>query len=329
MNLADLFTVTVLTDAITKLPVAPGQLGAMSLFAEKGIRTTSVAIEVRNGRLVLVPNASRNDEPAPVAGGKRAAVTLTAAHLPVSDTLLPEDVQDVRAFGQESVDSGLEAQATVINDKLAALKGHLEATREWHRIGALRGKVLDADGSVLYDLYSVFGVAQQTASIAFTTATTNVLKAVLDTKRAAEKKLGGVLNRGFKAFCGSAFHDALVGHPKVVAAFDNWQAAQDRLAGDMRSGFTFGGVEFIEYAGEVNGQAFIPADKAIVFPDAQGVFVTYNAPANYNEAVNTVGQPYYAKAEPRRMGKGWDLEAQSNPLTLCLYPEAIVELTAS
>ena len=329
MNIEDLFTVTALTEAITKLPVAPGLLGASGLFAEKGIRTTSVAIEVKNGRLVLVQNASRNAEPAPVAGGARGVVTLTAAHLPVSGTLLPEDIQDVRAFGKEAVDAGLEAQAGVINDRLALMKTHLEVTREYHRVGALRGKVLDADGSVIHDLHNAFGVTPMSASIAFTTATTNVLKAVLDARRGAEKKLGGVLNRGFKALVGSGFYDALVGHPKVQAAFDNWQAAQDRLGGDMRNSFTFGGVEFIEYAGEVGGQAFIPADRAIVYPDAPGVFVTYNAPANYNEAVNTVGQPYYAKAEPRRMGKGWDLEAQSNPLTLCLYPEAIVELTAA
>ena len=54
----------------------------------------------------------------------------------------------------------------------------------------------------------------------------------------------------------------------------------------------------------------------------------YFAPANYNEAVNTVGQSYYAKSEPRKMGKGWDLEAQSNPLAVFHYPEALVELKA-
>ncbi|MDR1063244.1 MAG: major capsid protein [Azoarcus sp.] len=330
MDIEDLFTVTALTDAVTRLPVAPGQLGATGLFAEKGIRTTSIAIELRNGRLVLIPNVSRNAEAPVVAGGRRGVVTLTACHLPAAGALLPEDIQDVRAFGKESTDSGLEAQASVINDKLAALKADIEATREWHRIGALRGQVLDADAStVLYDLYDTFDVAQQTANVAFSTATTNVRKAVLDAKRGIEKKLGGVVVRGIKAFCGSAFFDALTAHPKVEAAFDNWQAAEDRLAGDQRGGFTYGGVTFIEYAGEVNGVPFIPADKAILYPDAAGVFVTYNAPANYNEAVNTVGQSYYAKSEPRKMGKGWDIEVQANPLTLCLYPEAVVELSAT
>jgi hypothetical protein len=330
MNLDNLFEVVPLTEAISKLPVAPGLVGSLGLFAEKGIRMATVAIEVRRGRLALVPNTSRLAGPPLRESEKRQIVTFRAAHLPAADVVLPEDIQDVRAFGGESVEAGLQSQATVINDKLAALKADIEATREYHRLGALRGQVFDADGStVLTDIYSEFGVTKNTASVAFSSAATNVLKVVLDVKRLIEKKTGGLQLRGIKALCSAAFFDALVGHTKVQAAYANWQSAQDRLGGDLRAGFTFGGVTFIECPDEVGGIAFIPDGKAQVFPDAQGVFVTYNAPANYNEAANTIGQPYYAKAEQRRMGKGWDIEAQSNPLALCLYPEALVELTAA
>ena len=76
----------------------------------------------------------------------------------------------------------------------------------------------------------------------------------------------------------------------------------------------------------VSGQRFIPLDVAQVFPVAKGVFRMFNAPANYNETVNTLGLPFYSKAEPRSLGKGWNLEAQSNPLALCLFPGALVEL---
>jgi hypothetical protein len=281
-----------------------------------------------------VPNQSRLTEPAPRATDKRKVITLTAAHLPASAVVLPEDVQDVRAFGSESVEAGLQAQATVINEKLAAMKTDIEATREYHRVGALRGQVLDADGAtVITNLFTAFGVAKKTASVAFSTATTDVRKACLDVKRHIEKKTGGLVVSGFPVLCAPDFFDALTGHESVKAAFDNWQAAQDRLGGDMRKGFTYGGLNFIECADEVvSGNTtipFIPAGKAQAFPNARGAYVTYNAPANYNEAVNTVGQAFYAKAEPRRMGKGWDLEAQSNPLTLCLYPEALVEISAA
>lgn len=330
MNLDDLFKVTTLTDSINKLPAVPGLVGSMGLFAEKGIRTTSVFIEQRQGRLILVPNQGRNDDSQQLGKGQRQGVSLSCCHLPLTTQVEPGDIQDVRAFGGEATDGGLESQATVINDKLGDIKNSIEATKEFHRVGALRGKVLDADGAtVLHDLYGTFGVVKKSSNVALSNAATDVRKACLDAKRHGEKKLGGVLVKGWRALCGSDWFDSFTGHANVKEAFANYQAAQDRLGGDMRSGFTFGGIEFIEYAVEVGGKSFIPADIAQVFPVAQGVFVTYHAPANYNEAVNTIGKPYYAKAEPRKMGKGWDIEGQSNPLTLCLYPEALVEMKAT
>lgn len=330
MTLDDLFKTTALTDAVSKLPAVPGKVGAMGLFAEKGIRTTSAFIEYRAGRLVLVPDQPRTADGKSLGNGKRHGVTLTAAHLPVTTQVLPDEIQDVRGFGQEGTQDNLASQAQVINDKLTDLKNSIEATREYHRIGALRGQVLDADGTtVIRDLYDAFGVTKKTVNVALSNTATNVLKANLDAKRYAEKKLGGVVVRGWRALCGAAYFDAFVANAKVQKAYEGYQAAQDRIGGDMRSGFVFGGIEYIECSDEVDGKLFIPTDVAQVFPVAQGVFVTYNAPANYNEAVNTIGQPYYAKSEPRKMGKGWDLEAQSNPLTLCLYPEALVELVAT
>ncbi len=104
---------------------------------------------------------------------------------------------------------------------------------------------------------------------------------------------------------------------------------QDKLTADLRKGFTYGGIEFIEYDVTLDGLRFIPENVAQIFPVASGIFKMYNAPANYNEAVNTVGKPYYAKTAERKFNKGWEMEAQSNPLALCLIPEALFELRAA
>ena len=325
MNLQDLFSVANLTAAVNKLPVMPGKVGAMGLFDEKGVTSTTVIIDEREGRLVLVPNTSRNDDPAPIKGNKRKRRTFETLHLPINRPLLPSQLQGIAAFGQESATTPI---ATVINDHLQDLKNSIEATREFQRVGALRGKLLDADGETMFDLYKEFEVSQKKMTVALSAAGTNVRKACLDAKRHSESKLGGVMVTGFRALCGPDWFDAFIDHEKVKAAFANYQEAQDRLGGDMRTGFTFGGIEFIEYDVTVSGQRFIPADIAQVFPMARGVFRLFNAPANYNETVNTLGQPFYSKAEPRKMGKGWDLEAQANPLAMCLFPEALVELKA-
>lgn len=323
MNLQDMFSIANLTAAINKLPAIPGKVGAMGLFEEKGVNSTSVVIDEREGRLVLVPNTSRNDDPAPVKAGKRKRRSFETLHLPVARPLLPSQIQGIAAFGQEGTAAPV---ATVINDNLQELKNSIEATREFQRVGALRGKLLDSDGSVLFDLYKEFEVEQKTINVNLGAAGTNVRKACLDAKRYSESKLGGVMVTGFRSLCGPDWFDAFIEHEKVKAAFANYQEAQDRLGGDLRNGFTFGGIEFIEYDVTVSSQRFIPANVAQVFPVAKGVFRMFNAPANYNETVNTLGLPFYSKAEPRKLGKGWDLEAQGNPLAMCLFPEALVEL---
>lgn len=326
MNLEDLFTVAALTASVNKLPTIPSKAGALGIFDEKGVTTTAVVIDEREGRLVLVPNTSRDDDPKPVKSGGRARRTFETLHLPLSRPLLPSQLQGVAGFGEEQ--APINAQAKIINDHLQELKNSIDATREYLRIGALRGKLLDADGGVLYDLYEEFGVQQKKINVALSTGATDVRKFCLDAKRHSEKKLGGVMVKGFGSFCGPDWFDAFTGHENVKAAFAGYQEAQDRLGGDTRSGFTFGGITFMEYDVTVSGQRFIPADVAQVFPMAAGAFRMFNAPANYNETVNTVGLPFYSKGEQRKMGKGWDVEAQANPLAMCLYPEALVELKA-
>ena len=58
-------------------------------------------------------------------------------------------------------------------------------------------------------------------------------------------------------------------------------------------------------------------------------FGTYLAPADFNETVNTLGQPLYAKQEPRKFERGTDLHTQSNPLPMCHRPGVLVKLTSA
>ena len=57
-----------LTKAVNLLPVKPTYFGSIGLFEEKGSRTTSVTLDVRHGRFVLVPNRDRRDGATPLAG---------------------------------------------------------------------------------------------------------------------------------------------------------------------------------------------------------------------------------------------------------------------
>jgi hypothetical protein len=82
-------------------------------------------------------------------------------------------------------------------------------------------------------------------------------------------------------------------------------------------------------ATDANGvsRRFIAAGEGHCFPQGTvDTFGTYVAPADFNETVNTLGQPLYAKQEPRKFDRGTDLHTQSNPLPMCHRPGVLVKL---
>lgn len=331
MNLADLFTPTALTTAVLTLPKPPTMLGDKKIFKIVPVKTTYAVIESINGKLVLVSNTDRNGDPDKKGNEKRKRRVFEIPHLPKSTTILPDEL-NVHAFGGTGDQTA--EQAKVINDKLQGLKNDIETTKEFHRVGAISGIVLDADGSVILNYFNEFGVTQKNINIQFSVDTTDIRKQVLDGKRHAQKKLGGAIVREWVAYCSATYFDALTAHPNVQKAYANYQEAQERLGGDNRSSFKYADVTWIEYEVEVSqpdGELikFVPDNKARLVPLVDDLFQSIVGPANYNEAVNTLGQEMYAKAEERKMGKGWELEAQSNVLSVCTAPDALVTFTAT
>lgn len=320
-----------LTKAVNLLPVKPTYFGSIGLFEEKGSRTTSVALDVRHGRFVLVPNRDRREGATPMAGRGSTWKTQTfqTAHLPLSDVLLPDDVQDLRSFGTEQ----LSTVDQVLNDRMQDLKDSLTATLEYHRTGAVKGVVYDANGGTLLDLFDAAGVTQYKKTITLPTTESikdNVIKSsIYDLKRNAKKYLSGFMIKRFECMCSPSFFDGLTGHSLVRDAYERWQAAQDSFGEDDRKGFTYGGVTFWDCSDEIDGKALVEDGKAYFYPVGSGLFSTFYAPANWNETVNTIGLPFYAKTEARPMGKGWDLEVQSNPVCICHVPGALAEVSLS
>lgn len=321
----DLFTAESLTAAINKAPYVPGQIAALKLFEEKGIATTKASIEQKNNTLVLVPNIGRG-APAPVfRPGQREALSFETAHLIQRSTLLADSIQDVREFGTNELKT---LERTLQDDHLAPMRLNLEATIEYHRIGAIKGQIMDASGGVLIDLLAEFGVSQQTLDVDLDTGTTKVQAKILAAKRLAENALGAAKPSAWVALCSPAFFDALLGHPSVENFAAGWTAAS-MLRDDVRESVSIGGVTFMEYRGSYLGTDFIAAGQAYLVPQGiPGLFITRFAPADYAEAVNTEGLPIYAKSHLLPFNRGAMLEAQSNPVNLCSIPQAVIKLTA-
>jgi hypothetical protein len=267
--------------------------------------------------------------------GKRTLRSFVIPHIPHDDVVLPEEVQGLRAFGTESEFASI---AAVLAEHLETMRTKHAATLEYLRMGALKGIVFDADGRELVNLYDEFKIGAQSINFKLNVEGTNVLEKCLDLKRLMGKSLAGERMSSIQCLVSPEFFTKLVTHASVKEAYKLWNEGQ-ALRSDMRAGFPFAGITFEEYAGEAstsdgNGgwvtKRFINEGEGHAFPlGTLDTFATYFAPADFNETVNTLGQPLYAKQEPRRFDRGTDLHTQSNPLPICQRPGLLIRLTMS
>jgi hypothetical protein len=325
----DAFGAVELTNAINKLPFIPGRVGQLGIFANRGVATTAVSIEEREGVLYMVPTSQRGAPGTQNKTGKRTLRKLAIPHLQVNDTILADEVQNVRSFGSENE---LQSLQMVVNQRLETMAQSLDVTIEHLRLGAIKGQILDSDGStVIYNLFTEFGVSQE-PEVDFDLDNANPAAGALRKKcasviRKIANNLGAAPLTRVHALCGDNFFDDLVAHPEVRETYLNQSQASELREGYVYGTLNFGGVTFENYRGSVGGTSFIDTDKCHLFPvGVPGLFMNFFGPADYAERVNSIGLPRYAKqaADPM-FNKFVSLEAQSNPLPICTRPKVLMQ----
>lgn len=321
----DAFSMASLTASINDMPHVPGRLGSLGLFDEEGITTTVVQIEKDGDTLALVAAGERGVPGQVVTGSKRHLIPFNTLHLPQQSTIRADEVQGLRQFGSETE---LESVQTLVGKRQKKHRQQLDVTVEYHRIGAVKGQILDADGQrVLLDLYQAFGIQQKTVQMKLADPATHLRSKCLEIHEAIEDALGALTHTGVRAVCGKNFWAALLANEDFEATYLNSELAA-ALRGEPRDAIEFGGVVFERYRGKVGNKAFVGDDEAYAIPEGvPELFITRFAPADHMDTVNTNGLPYYTSQELLKHGKGVELESQSNPLNLCTRPGAVIKLT--
>lgn len=327
----DAFSTVTMTEAVNVIPNNYGRIRQSGIFKEKGITTTSVAIERMNNVLNLLPQTQRGGEASRNNSGKRQVISIEIPNFTHEDTIKAADVLNVRAF---NTDNQLQAIQDLVLMKLAEMRSKHDITLEFMCAGALKGKVLNSEGDVIVDLFKAFGIQQKTIDFKFSKTGTNVDALCRDVHRHIEKNLKGEMMTSILGLCSPEYFDRLLADPSVKEAYNNYQA-KTPWRDDMRQEFVYQGVKFSEYVGEatnVKGEVFkfVPEGEAVFLPlGTTNTFEINNAPGDYIDAVGTLGLPIYAKQEVSKFERGVDLQTQSNPLPICKRPEVLVKGTSS
>lgn len=330
------FSAVSLTDTVNIVPNTYGRINELGLFQNEPVSTTSVAIDIANGVLNLLPMRPRGG---PASVGTRERQNLQAfvvPHIPHDDSVLALDVQNMLARAPQL---GLESVIGAVNRKLITMRRKHAITLENLRMGALKGRILDYDGTVVIDLFARFGVTEKTIDFALGTATTDVGGKLRELSGYMEDSLMGDTMTGVHGFASPTWFAKYIAHASVKDAFKFYTSTQDPNRQDVRRGFSYQGVTIEEYRGSatyLNADGttstvtrFIPDGDVRFFPIGTGeTFVNWWAPPDFVDEVNTApgldSQVFVAPLERMKFGKGVDVHTESNPLPLCKRPNLLV-----
>jgi len=315
------FQLTELTASINNLKYRPSRLSGF--FEERGVAALSVVVEEQNGVLSILETRPRGAPGQPMGRDDRKVRSFAIPHIPVQGQILADEVQGVRAFGSENSSDVL---AMRLSEKLQFMRDSLDYTLESHRLQAIMGNYIDVNGDA-QSLFTAFGVNQQTQALGLhATNRSQIRQKMFAVNGKVATALDGTPYSGMTVLCGDNFWSALLDDADTRNTYLNQAQAAD-LRGNPSDRFTAFGAMWEWYRGTT--AANLGSDAYVIPAGVPGLCITRFAPANYVETVNTMGLPLYAKSEPLPLGKGYRLEAQSNPLNLVTRPAAMIKLTIS
>lgn len=330
----DAYSMTELSAAVQELSFVPSFLGDLGIFDEVPLLSRNVIVEKRGQSLALIPASADGSPPKQESVDLASVRNFRSVRLADAFTMYASEIAGFRDFGSSS--SFKQVQKEYMT-RMSKVRANMDLTHEFHRIGALQGVLLDADGAtVIYDWFSEFGIAQAAnIDFALQTTTTDVrakCHQVVRQMRVAGK--GSITPQTrVAAVCGDSFYDRLINHDAVKATYNNWQAAaalRENIAYDY---FRFGGIDFYNYRGADDSALVAPANNAArFFPvGARDVFKKFMSPADeFMPFVGTLGEDVYAMNIIDKDREAWTKgELYSYPLYMCMQPQVLQRATTA
>lgn len=334
------FTAIQMTEAIARMPSTYGVMEALNAFPVQDGVSTIVEIRFRNGKIEVLTAKDRGAPPAADTPDEEDLVLMKVPHFPHLTTLTPKDIQDMVTLANSALRP--RTMAEEMAKKLERIKLKHDITKEYVRLGALKGVILDGAGATLHNLFTTFGVTKKQVGFVLGTATTDIIAKIEEIHAHVRDNLKGETMTGVELWCSPVFFNKFVQHAKVEKYYLSHQAAlaladpaRAAIGGTMSRSFPFQNLMIREYPGAFpiksgntwSSVAAFPDDKAYIrVVGTTDTYATYTAPPDSIEMANMVGEEIYITDNVLPHEKGIELASQSNLLAVTRRPELIVEV---
>ena len=327
------FTFETLVGCVNSVPFEPKYLQDIGLYDYASAYTSTVEVEFDGQVINLVQTSQPGTPGLQVSRNPRNIYTFNASRIAETVVVYADEVAAIRALGSTE----LETVQTHADKKLQNAVRNIRSTMEWQRAQTAQGRLLDADGTVINDYFSLLNVSEPTQDMTLGTTSEGHLNSVCTTILNTLEDALGNLVPGVPpiAICGRTFFQNFITHPNVLDAYKYFEATQQKLnpnRQDVRyDDFQFGGIIWRQYRGKVNGTAYVPdAYARIVVDGLSGTYLgEFCPPRDIVDQVNKLGQPLYPTVYPLPHNAGYEFRIQSNVLHVMTRPAAAIKLFSS
>jgi len=343
------YTDVEVTQEVNRIPNMFGLLNALGLFPNETKASKFVKIGYKDGEIYVLAAEPRGAQGDVGADDTENFIILEIPHFPHIDRIGPDDVDNMLVIVNgvatpDSIDRQLAA-------KLLNIRRKHSITREYIRLGALRGLIKDGKGRTLYDLYDVFGITKKVVDFTLGTSATNIMDKCEEVRDHVQTHVQGETMGNVEAIVSPTFFSKLIVHEKVEKFWLNAQNAgvhslisREQLGGNWGRVFEFSDILFREYkgslpvkdaVGSITNAANVPTGKGNAYPTGtQNMMRTFDGPFFHMDRLNMTpdgegDEMILITTKQLDHGEGIELKSQSNALAVCKQPECIVELTTS
>ena len=267
----DPFTQISMTDAVNKIETQPNHLGRLGVFTLSPIRSAMVALDVKANDIRLVPTSKRGE---PIESrdkrNKAKFKYFQTDRIALKDRVNATDLAFLREVG--TADRPRELAGEIAERQggeqgSGGLMGDIDATKEFQRLGALRGKLYDTEGALLYDYFAEMGIAEPSViNLDVTTLVDGNLRQNIhdNVVRYMKKTKKGAKYTKILAICGPGAIDKLQASTEYRESFKNQAQASDLREGQADV-VKFAGVEWVEYEGTDDDTTVALGDNEVIF----------------------------------------------------------------
>lgn len=336
------FSVANLQRVVDNATYVPQILGSMGIFEPEPLDTDKVIIYEEDSVIRVIPTTERGAPDITQTRDEGRFYALRTPRLSKKDTVRASELMGIANTALPQNIRLRNAQDLTIR-RTNKLKADLEMTKERHRLGALLGTVLDADGSrVIYNSFTTFGVSPPSfIDFDFDTLTEDELALYI------QNQIYMPMMRSLKdrktpstrivALVGDTFWNDLLSHPAVRSI---WKRQEEGRAIAMAMNplakswawqtLDYADVTWVHYMGTDDGTTIaINTAEARFFPmGARDVFKVYYAPGETMVQVQQKGQSQYLMIQPdvrTNVADHVDFWVRSYPLYACIYPKVLLK----